>query len=297
MAIMKNGDKYQGILDLHEPNWPEVLIEHKSREVVAWKLRQEFADRLETVAHDAALLKHLLDGADWSWIEDPLIEARVPKLLASIADTLHTLRDNEPALMLCADREGQAKVTLDDGSQVAIDWGDWSESSMALHKRGARAAIDADLAFAATGAIDALAAAGIRGPRTAEIADMLAQSLRYDQICKLDEGTPTADHVAELAKAHVKVVVQLASTKQWADSERAYDDRGSGSHSNAPYWLTHEYKQQIKRELMTPEERADDDRSRRSAEKAARALMAVVPPSAAKSTRRPVKAAKTRRAA
>jgi hypothetical protein len=274
MPIIKSKNGYKGTFDVYEPNFPPTFVENKSRKVVEWDLRREFADRLEQAARDAALIRHLLDGVKWEWIEDDAVRTRGEKLLQDLATNLSELRDVEPSLVLCADRDGSQVVTLDDGSKVDLDFGDWTSSHDALVARKKRAWIDSEAAFAASDAIEALDEAGIRGPKTAATADYLGEDLVHHFVvvhhfvdAARVKGQPLDDNALQkLAESHVRVVVKLAKTNLWTD----YEDE---TKQDACWGLLREYREQIERELMSPAQRAAvDKRAERAMRRVQRAF-------------------------
>lgn len=246
MPITKDENAtFSGTLYINERD-VDVLFTSESRDLVEWKLRLEFADRLEKAARDMKMLEVLLADVDWhnALGEDAsgVVETQIAKYIRDLSQNLEDLRDNEPALMLCADHTGDREVTLEHGEPINMDYGDWSESRQALVDRVERARVDASTGGVVTRALDALAAAGHRGPETAREVLHLTRFLGYTHV----REQLGCDDMERLVAAHLSVVMKLAPYENPKERNR------NGEWTSA-----------MRQELMSPKERETNARKAR----------------------------------
>lgn len=257
MAIAKHVDgenvTYLGILDISDPidveaGDPERKADARgtSRDEVAWGLRVAFAKRLEHLAREAALLRHLMESDDPELDDDPVLRDRIPSIVRELANGLWQLRSNEPSLVLCGDMvdgpEPYSPPKISIGSRT-FDPHDWGESMAALEQQQNMAARDRQAHGALSASLEALAAKGKRGPAVAELVFVVAAPFVYAILPEAVKRGLAGEAVA----AFVEAVVFLSGSSDW--SMAIAGDKGKVA------LLASRAGDRVRHELMSPEQR------------------------------------------
>jgi hypothetical protein len=316
MAIEKRveGTKvtYVGTINISEGmNETFVVARGASRAMVEWALHVEYARRLEALAEDAALLRHLINTDDSEVDDNPLLSERAAKLASHLADELWQLRNSEPGISLCGEYRsagprqhlvaGPGQCRNVEQEEDAYDPMDWDVSTDALERCRWSALRDHAADGAETAAYGALVDAGITGPGVRCLVVTLTNHFIRERK-QYARGRDTGVAVP----AHARVVIALARDgEHWSRYRElaGREERDEKAEAEALREVSDAYDAALRAELASPDERKSIQ-ARAAAMDSAFAIIAGRHPAtqpkrtiAARVARRPRKArAATRRA-